>query len=214
MESLAYFIFLSQHFLLNPHNLWLSSSDRVKNWVTGRLSYFSSKGLSQDSNFMHVYFFQLKYSWFTVFQLYSEEFQLYLQRLPLQYSKIQNTSHMTETYTLQSPLVHFSVVYISLWSHGLQHARILCQSPTPRDFSNSCLLSQWCHPTIPFSSCLQSSPASGYFPMSQIFTSDSQSIEASASASVLPVNIQGLFPLGLTGLISLQSKHSSKTSII
>ena len=89
----------------------------------------------------------------------------------------------------------------SLQPHGLQHTRLPCLSPTPRACSNSCPSSQWCHPTIsssviPFSSCPQSFPASGSFQMSQFFTSDSQSIGASASASVLPMNIQDRFPLG------------------
>ena len=100
-----------------------------------------------------------------------------------------------------------SVVSNSLQPHGLQHARLLCPSPTPRACSNSCP-SSWCHPTIsvvPFSSCLQSFPASGSFPISQLFTSDGQSIGVSATASVLPLNIQDWFPLGLTGLISLFS---------
>ena len=92
-----------------------------------------------------------------------------------------------------------------------KHSRLPCPSPTPGACSNSCLLSQWCHPTIQssvilFSSCLQSFPASGSFPMSQFFTSAGQSVGASASASVLPVNIQNWFPLGWTGWISLQSK--------
>ena len=92
-----------------------------------------------------------------------------------------------------------------LWPHGLQHARLPCPSLSPRVPSNSCPLSQWCHPFISssvacFSSCPQSFPASGSFPMSQLFTLGSQSFEASASASVLPMNSQGLFPLGLTGL--------------
>ena len=98
----------------------------------------------------------------------------------------------------------------SLQSHELQHARLLCPSPTPRACSSSCPWSQWCHPTIsssvvPSSSCLQSFPASGSFPMRQFFASDGQSIGASASAWVLPTNIQDWFPLGLTGLISLSS---------
>ena len=104
-----------------------------------------------------------------------------------------------------------SVVSDSLWPHGLQHTRLPCPSPTPGAYSNSCSLSQWYHPTISssvisFSSCLQSFPASGSFPLSQFFTSGGQSIGVSASASVLPMNIQDWFPLGLTGLISLQSK--------
>ena len=103
-----------------------------------------------------------------------------------------------------------SVMSDSLQSHRLQHTR-LCPSPTPRAYSNSCPLSPCCHPTIspsvvPFSSCLQSFPASGSFPMSQFFASGGQSTRVSASASVLPVNIQGWFSLGLTGLISLMSK--------
>ena len=120
-----------------------------------------------------------------------------------------------------------SVVSDSLQPHGVQHARFLCPSPTPRAYSNSCPLSRRCHPTIsscviPFSSCLQSFPASGSFQMSQFFASGSQSIGVSASTSVLPVNIQDWFPLGWTGWISLQSKglssllqhHSSKTSVL
>ena len=103
----------------------------------------------------------------------------------------------------------------SLQSHGLQPARLPCPSPTPRACSNSCPWSQWCHPTIsssviPFSSCSQCFPASGSFPVSQFFTSGGQSTEASASASVLPVNIQDWFPLGLTGLISVESKGLSR----
>ena len=112
-------------------------------------------------------------------------------------------------------LFSHSVVSDSLQPHGLQHARLPCPSPTPGACSNSCPLSQWCHPTIlssiiPFSSCPQSFPASGSFPMSQFFTSGGQSIGVSASASVLPMNIQDLLPLGLTGLISLQSKGLSR----
>ena len=108
-----------------------------------------------------------------------------------------------------------SVLSDSLWPHGLQHSRPHCPSPTPRVYSNSCPLSQWCHTTIsssvvPFSSCLQSFPASGSFPRSQFFTWGGQSIGVSTSASVLPMNIQDWFPLGWTGWISLQSKGLSK----
>ena len=108
-----------------------------------------------------------------------------------------------------------SVMSDSLWPHGLQHARPPCPSLSLRACSNSCPLSWWCHPTIsssvvPFSSCLLSFPASGSFPMSRLFMSGSQSIGASASAAVLPVNIQDWFPLGLTGCISLQSKGLSR----
>ena len=107
-----------------------------------------------------------------------------------------------------------SVMSDSLLPHGLQHTRLPCPSPTPRAWANSCPSSRWCHPTIlssvvHFSSCLQSFPASGYFQMSQFFTSGGQSIGVSASASVLPMNIQDWFPLGLTCLI-LQSKGLSR----
>ena len=127
-----------------------------------------------------------------------------------------------------TPSVQFirSGVSNSLWPHALQNARLPCLSPDA--CSNSCPSSYWCHPTvfvIPivnlFSSCLQSFPASGSFQISQLFTSGGQSIGASASALVLPKNIQGWFTLGLTCLISLLSKrlsllqhHSSKASIL
>ena len=108
-----------------------------------------------------------------------------------------------------------SVMSDSLQPHELQHARPPCPSPTPGVYSNSCPLSQWCHPTIlssviPFSSRLQSFPASGSFQMSQLFASGSQSIGVSASALVLPMNIQDWFPLGWTGWISLWSKGLSR----
>ena len=114
----------------------------------------------------------------------------------------------------------------SLRPHGLQHARLLCPSRPPGVWSNSCPLSRWCHPTIlssvvPFSSCPQSLPASGSFPMSQFFTSGGQTIGVSASASVLPMNIQGWFPLGLTDLLAVQGTlksllqyHSSNASVL
>ena len=108
-----------------------------------------------------------------------------------------------------------SVMSDSLQPHGLQQARLPYPSPTPRVYPNSCPLSQWCHPTIsssvvPFSSCPQSFPASGSFPMSQFITSGSQSIGASALAPVLSMNIQDWFPLGLKSLIFLQSKGLSR----
>ena len=108
-----------------------------------------------------------------------------------------------------------SVMSDSWQPHESQHARPPCPSPMPGVCSNSCPLSWWCHPTIsssvvPFSSSLQSFPASGSFQMSQLFTSDGQNIRVSASTSALPMNIQDWFPLGLTGLISLQSKGLSR----
>ena len=108
-----------------------------------------------------------------------------------------------------------SVMSNSLWSHGLQHTRPPCLSPTPGVYSNTCPLSWWCHPTIsssvvPFSSRLQSFPASGSLQMSQFFASGGQSVGVSATASVLPMNIQDWFSLGWTGLISLPSKGLSR----
>ena len=103
----------------------------------------------------------------------------------------------------------------TLWPHGLQHTRLPCPSPTPRAWSNSYPSSQWCHPTISssvicVSSHLHSSPTSGSFPLSQLFPTGGQSSAVSASASVLPMNIQDWFPLGLTGLTSLQFKGLSR----
>ena len=100
-------------------------------------------------------------------------------------------------------LFSHTVVPNSLWPHGLQHIRLLYSSLSPRVWSNSCLLSQWCHPTISsfatlFFSCPQSFPELWSFTMSRLFSSGGQSIATSASASVLPTNIQGWFPLGLT----------------
>ena len=120
-----------------------------------------------------------------------------------------------------------SVVSDSLRPREPQHARPPCPSLTPGVYPKSCLSSRWCHPAIsssvvPFSSCPQSLPASGSFPMSQFFTSGGQSTGVSASASVLPMNTQDWSPLGWTGWSSLQSKglksllqhHSSKASIL
>ena len=127
--------------------------------------------------------------------------------------------HVCHAWEPQQSSVQFScsVVSNSLWPHGLQHARPPCPSPTPEAYSNSCSLSQWCHPTIassvvPFSSHLQSFPASGSFQMGQFFASGDQSIRGSASASVLPMNIQDWFPLGWTGWISLLFKGLSRVS--
>ena len=116
---------------------------------------------------------------------------------------------------IRSDQISRSVVSDSLRPHESQHARPPCPSPTPRVHPNPCLSSQWCHPTIlssviPFSSCPQSFPASGSFPMSQLFASGGQSIGISASISVLPMNTQDWSPLGYTGWISLQSKGLSR----
>ena len=112
-------------------------------------------------------------------------------------------------------LFSHSVMSDSLWLHGLQHTKLPCPWLFPGVCSNPCLLSWWCHPTIPpsatpFSFWLQYFPASGSFPMSWLFISDAQSTEVSASASAFPVNIQDWFPLGMTGLISLLSKGLSR----
>ena len=103
----------------------------------------------------------------------------------------------------------------SLWPHGLQHIRLPYPSPSPGVSPNSCPLSWWCqsiisYSVVPFSACLQSFPSLGSFPMSWLFKSDDQSIGASASASVLPMNIQDWFPLGRTSFISLQPKWLSR----
>ena len=134
-------------------------------------------------------------------------FSKYVQKNPLKIT-------LFSLVSLLLLLFSHSVVSNSLQPHGLPNARLPCPSPSPGVCSNSCPLSQWCHPTIsssvvPFS-CLQSFPASGSFLMSQLFASGGQSIGASASASVLPMNFQDWFPLGWTGWISLQSKGLSR----
>ena len=118
---------------------------------------------------------------------------------------------------LQQQFIKFShpIMSNSLQPHGLQHTRLPCPLPPPGACSNSCPASRWCHPTIsssviPFSSCLQSFPASGSFLVSQFFTSGGQSIGASASASVFPMNIQDWFPLRWAGWSFLQSKGFSR----
>ena len=121
---------------------------------------------------------------------------------------------MLKFSSLISVQLSLSVVSNSLRPHEPQHARHSCPSPSPRIYTNSCPLSRWCHSTIasaivPFS-CLQSFPASGSFPMSQLFTSGCQSIGVSVSAAVLPMNIQDWFPLGWIGWIPLQSKGLSR----
>ena len=145
-----------------------------------------------------------------------------MNQIPFSFFKKEETSpkgqqKWTWKTLLSLLLLLFShqLVSDSLQPHRLQHTKLPCPSPSPGVCSNSCPLSQWCHPTIsscvvPFSSCLQSFPASGSFQMSQFFSSGGQSIGASASAPVLPINIQGWFPLRLTSLISLLSKGLSE----
>ena len=123
------------------------------------------------------------------------------------------TEFISMAISLVLLLFSYQVLSDSLWLHGLQHARPPCPSPSPRICPSSCPLNWWCHLTILSSLalffCLQFFPASRSFPMSQLFASSGQCIGASASKSVLPMNIQGWFPLGLTGLISLLSKGLS-----
>ena len=131
---------------------------------------------------------------------------------------IQQINILNIYYMPESVQFSCSVVSNSLLPHGLQHARPPCPSPTLGIYSNSCPLSQWCHPTISssvthFSSHLQSFPTSGSFQMSQFFPSGGQSIEVSASTSVLPMNTQDWSPLGWTGWISLQSKRLSRVFV-
>ena len=123
-------------------------------------------------------------------------------------------SPVVKTSSFHCKLSHL-VMSSFLLPHGLQHARLPCPSPTPGAYLNSCPSSQWCHPTIsspvvPFSSHLQSFPASGSLPRSQFFTLGGQRNGIPASASVLPMNIQDWFPWGCTGWISLQSKGLSR----
>ena len=126
-------------------------------------------------------------------------------------SKEMKTGSQRDICTPCSVQFNHSVMSSSLQSHGMKHARCSCPSPTPRACSNSCPSSRWYYPTIsssvvPFFSCLQSFPESGSFPMSQFFASGSQSIGVSPSALVLPMIIQHWYPLGWTGLISVEPK--------
>ena len=139
-----------------------------------------------------------------------------LQSMALE-SDRRGVKHLLCHLTMFSPSLQFtySVVSDSLWPHESQHTRPPCPSPTLGVHPDSCPSSQWCHPAIssslaPFSSCPQPLPASGSFPMSQLFASGGQSTGVSASASVLPMNTQDWSPLGWTGWISLQSKGLSR----
>ena len=129
--------------------------------------------------------------------------------------KLKTLGPWKKSYDKPAAVLNCSVLSDSLQPHGLQHTRIPCPSRSPGTCSNSCPLYWWCHPTIsssaiPFSSCIQSFPASGSFPMIQLFVSGGQSIRASASTSVLPMNTQDWSPLGWTSWISLQSKGLSR----
>ena len=127
------------------------------------------------------------------------------------------SSFSPSTYSIHSVQFSHSAVSDSLRPHGLQHARLPCPSPVPGAYSNSCPLYRWYHPIISssairFSSHLQSFPASGAFPVSWTFASGGQNIGVPASASVLPMNIQDWFSLGLTGWTSLQTRDSQESS--
>ena len=139
-----------------------------------------------------------------------------LSKLNINFKKATiNSIFVCTTPPLGSVQFSRSVVFDSLWPHGWQHTRPPCPSATPGAHSDSRSSSRWCHPitsasVVPFSSCPQSLPASESFPRSQFLASGGQSIGVSASASVLPMNIQDWFPWGLTGFISLQSKGLSR----
>ena len=138
-----------------------------------------------------------------------------VHRIAKSWTRLKQLSSSSSPFGHLQVQISRSVLSDSLRPHELQHSRLPCPSLTPAVCSNSCPSSQWCHPTIsssvvPFSPCLQSLPASGFFPVSQFFKPGSQRIRTSASASVFTMNIQDWFPLGLTGLISLQSKGLSR----
>ena len=132
--------------------------------------------------------------------------------------QVVSVKHFSRIIKLPSLQFSHSVVFDSLQSHGLHHTRLPCPSPIPRACSNSCPSSLWCHPTIsssvvPFSSCLQSFPASGSFPMSQFFISGGQRIGVSASVSVLAMNIQDWFPSGLTPVFLPGKSHGWRSLV-
>ena len=142
------------------------------------------------------------------------EFQYWRRHLRVPSTPRKSNQSILKEISTESVQSSCLVMYNSFQSHGLQPARPPCPSPTPGASSNSCPWSLWCHPTIsssviPFS-FLQSFPAPGSLSINQFFTSGGQSIEVSASALVLPMNIQDWFPLGLTGWISLQSREPSR----
>ena len=163
------------------------SQARILEWV----AISSSGGSSQPRDWIYIFCIsrQILYSW--------------------------ATREAQWKHSVTSVQFSHSVVSDSLWLHEPQHARPPCPSATPRDYSNSCPYSQWCHPAIsssvvPFSSCPQSLQASGSFPMSQLYAWSGQSFGVSASASVLPVNTQDWSPVRWTGSISLLSKGLSR----
>ena len=154
-------------------------------------------------------------NWWTFFHRLLLLFEFYRHPAGLIKGNLKNLKKIMAFNTFHFSSVHCSVISDSLWSHGLQHTRPSCPSPIPGVCSNSCPSCQWCYPTIssyvvPFSSHLQSFPASGSFPMSPFFTSGGQSIGVLASTSVLSMNTQDWFPLGWNGWISLLFKGLSR----
>ena len=192
-KYLAYFtwtLLLSFKSHISPcHPFPMKNNDRTRWW---RSRWTWSTSLSMDTSGIHI------------------QTQRHMQNTSWEWTGVPDQS-------VQFSSVHFSrsVMSDSLWLHEPQHARPPCPSPTSGACSNSCPLSQWCHPIIsssvvPFSFCPQSFPASGSFQISQLFASDGQNIGVSASTSVLPGNVQDWFPLEWTGWISLQSKGLSR----
>ena len=159
--------------------------------------YLDKTPLKEIDNYLILY--QRKcYRWKSSLSLL---FYIYFWRLKFFLSTSSNHYLLSNTYYRPVSQVSCSALSDSLWPHGLQHTRLLCLSLTPKAYSNSSSSSQWCHPIIlssfiPFSSCLQSFPASGSFQMTQFFTSGGKRVGASALASVLPVNIWDWFRLG------------------
>ena len=194
-------------------------------WVDGWMPVYKDR-LQRTEWIISIFWECPKSSFSTIFSACTEYYYEYIWNTFC--SSYEKNSLEVNSVQFSSVQFSHSVVSDSLWPHGLQHARPPCPSSTPGVYSNSCPLSQWCHPAvsssvIPFSSCLQSFPASGSFQMSQFFTSGGQRTGVLSSASVLPMNIQDWFPLGWTGWISFQSKglsksllqhHSSKASIL
>ena len=182
--------------------------------------------MTPNKSKQHFIFWRFQWGESFISSISRKKSQVWLSLASFNYSVALSQSHspvarnalISRLRSCAFPWNKFSTVqslslFNSLWPHGLQHIRLPSPSSTPRVYSNSCPLSWWCHPTIsssvtPFSSHLQSFPASVSLPVSQFFTSGSQSIGVSASA--LPMNIQDWFPLGLTGWISLQSKGLSR----
>ena len=176
---------------------WKKSYDIPRQHIKKQRLYFADKGLYSQS-----YGFSSSHVW--MWDVWKSLSHVWLFATP--WTVVHGILKARVPKWISSVQFSCSATSDSLWAHGLRHARLSCPWPTPRAYSNLCPLSWWCHPTIsssvvPFSSRLQSFPASGSFPMSQLLISGGQSTGVSASASVLPISIQDWFPLGLTGWI-------------